>query len=222
MSRTHTCPGCGRDDRVQAVPAVYLGGRDAVSSRERDRDGDMRTVTRTVTTGLSRALAPMPEPPSYAVGCLGVLAVAVAVGTFLGGALGGKWFEDEPAPAEPVERSGYQLVAPEPPFGAAGPPPDVGFLAWISAFALLAAVLVFTLLYRRKARFTRLTRGRHRAEELWSCGWYCHRCGTVHFEGVPGEDRAPLTLQQFRERVWAHGGYGDLAGEQRAVAALGE
>lgn len=64
MSRTrYICPGCDRDDLVQAVPAVYLGGRDAVTGRERNRDGDTRTVTRTVTTGLSDALAPVPEPP---------------------------------------------------------------------------------------------------------------------------------------------------------------
>ncbi|MFF0425897.1 hypothetical protein ACFYUJ_15990 [Streptomyces sp. NPDC004520] len=215
MSRVrNTCPGCDRDDRVQAVPAVYVGGRDAVSSRERDRDGDMRTVTRTVTTGLSDALAPVPEPPSYAIGCLGVLAAAVSVGTFLGGSLAGHWFRDDPAPEEPEpSRWGFVPV----PAPASDPGPDLAFLGWISALALLAAVLVFTVLWRRKTAFARLTRGRHRAEELWSHGWYCHRCGTVHFEGVPGEDRAPLTLQRFRERVWEHGGYGDLAAVQRAV-----
>ncbi|MGW6391297.1 hypothetical protein ACWFR1_12530 [Streptomyces sp. NPDC055103] len=212
MSRTHTCPGCGRDDRVQAVPAVYLAGRDAVTSRERDRDGDMRTVTRTVTTGLSDALAPVPQPPSYAIGCLGVLAGAVSFGTFLGGALAGKWFRDEPA-HEPPELNGWHGLPQE----VAAEPPAYEFLGWISALALLAAVLVFTVLLRRRAAFTRLTRRRHRAEELWAHGWYCHRCATVHFADVPGEDRAPLTLQRFREKVWEHGGYGDLAGEQRAM-----
>ncbi|MFD0076853.1 hypothetical protein ACFVIY_30890 [Streptomyces sp. NPDC127166] len=210
MSRTtYTCPGCDRDDRVQAVPAVYLAGRDAVTSRERNRDGDMRTVTRTVTTGLSDALAPVPESPTHAIGCVGIVAGFVCVGTFLVGVLAGKWFRDDP---EPV-----------PDFAQFGPPPaphlgpDLGFLGWVSALALVVTVLVVVELRRRKAAFARLTRGRHRAEELWSHGWYCHRCGTVHFEGVPGEDRAPLTLQRFRERVWEHGGYGDLAAAQRAV-----
>ncbi|MFJ8662378.1 hypothetical protein [Streptomyces sp. NPDC093795] len=212
MSRTHTCPGCGRDDRVQAVPAVYLAGRDAVTSRERDSDGDMRTVTRTATTGLSDALAPVPQRPSYAIGCLGYLAAAVSFGTFLGGALAGKWFRDEPA-HEPPELSGWHMPQDHP----ADPPPAFEFLGWISAFALLAAVLVFTMLLRRRTAFARVTRRRHVAEELWSHGWYCHRCGTVHFEGVPGEDRTPLTFQRFREKVWEHGGYGDLAAEQRAV-----
>ncbi|MFF5286667.1 hypothetical protein [Streptomyces sp. NPDC013171] len=108
-----------------------------------------------------------------------------------------------------------------PDFAQFGPPPrlgpDPGFLGWVSALALVVTVLVVVELRRCKAAFARLTRGRHRAEELWSHGWYCHRCGTVHFEGVPGEDRTPLTLQRFRERVWEHGGYGDLAAEQRAV-----
>ncbi|ALO09084.1 hypothetical protein AQF52_3490 [Streptomyces venezuelae] len=214
MSRTtYTCPGCERDDRVQAVPAVYLAGRDAVTSRERNRDGDMRTVTRTVTTGLSDALAPVPEAPSYAIGGLGVLAGAVAVGTFLGGVLAGKWFSGESA-HEPPELDGWHLLPQDVPVE---PPPAYEFLGWISALALLAAVLVLVVVLRRRAAFAHLTRGRHRAEELWSCGWYCHRCGTVHFEDVPGEDRTPLTLQRFRERVWEHGGYGDLAAEQRAV-----
>ncbi|MFE0652316.1 hypothetical protein ACFVZH_27425 [Streptomyces sp. NPDC059534] len=213
MSRTSTiCPGCDRDDLVQAVPAVYLAGRNAVTSRERDRDGDMRTVTRTVSTALSDALAPVPEPPTYAIGCLGVLAGAVSVGTFLGGVLAGKWFREDPA-HEPQELGGWQLLPQDVP----ADPPAYEFLGWISALALLVAVLVFTLVARRRTAFTRITRRRHQAEELWSLGWYCHRCGTVHFEDVPGEDRTPLTLQRFREKVWEHGGYGDLAAEQRAV-----
>ncbi|MGW0122333.1 hypothetical protein [Streptomyces sp. NPDC003327] len=209
MSRTtHTCPGCGRDDRVQAVPAVYVAGRDAVTARERDRDGDLRMVTRTVTTGLSDALAPVPRRPLQALGCVGLLAGFVCVGSFMGWVFVGGALEDEPAPVPDMA-----FGPPEPP--ALGP--DLGFLGWVSALALLVTVLVTVELWRRRAAFARRTRGRHRAEELWSRGWYCHRCGTVHFADVPGEDRAPLSLQRFRERVWEHGGYGDLAARQRAV-----
>ncbi|MEU3076004.1 hypothetical protein [Streptomyces laurentii] len=147
-----TCPGCGRDDLTQAVPAAYLAGRTAVTSRERDMDGDSRTVTRRETTALSAALAPVPKGPTYALGCLGALAGVVAV-----------------------------------------------------------------VLVRRRNAFARLTRGRQRAEALWARGWYCHRCGTAHFADVPGEDVRPLTLQEFRERVWEAGGYGDLAAQRRAI-----
>ncbi|GEB58561.1 hypothetical protein [Streptomyces gardneri] len=209
MSRTtNTCPGCDRDDRVQAVPAVYLAGRDAVTSRERNRDGDMRTVTRTVTTGLSDALAPVPEEPAHRIGCVGLLAGFVCIASFMAWVFVGGALEDDQAP--------------EADFGAFGPPPaelgpDLWFTGWLSAVALAVALLVVLELRRRRTAFAHLTRGRHRAEELWSCGWYCHRCGTVHFEDIPGEDRTPLTLQRFRERVWEHGGYGDLAAEQRAV-----
>ncbi|SED16373.1 hypothetical protein [Streptomyces sp. TLI_105] len=207
MSRTRTtCPGCDRDDRVQAVPAVYLAGRDAVTSRERNRDGDMRTVTRAVTTGLSDALAPVPAPPSNAIGGVGLAAGFVGVASLMGwmfveGALEGG---SDPMPD-------FAFAPP------ASPGPDLGFLSWVAALALGVAFLALVELWRRRAAFASLTRGRHRAEELWSHGWYCHRCGTVHFEDAPGEDRAPLTLQRFRERVWEHGGYGHLAARQRAM-----
>ncbi|MEV6330779.1 hypothetical protein [Streptomyces sp. NPDC051909] len=204
----HTCPGCGRDDLVQAVPAVYLAGRDAVTSRERDSDGDMRTVTRRVTTALSQALAPMPKAPTYGLGCLGVFAGLVAVGTFLGWVFAGRAFEEVPDGA-------YGYFGGPPP--ALGPDPDLAFLGWVSGLALCVALLVTGVLVRRRAAFVRQTRGRHRAEELWSHGWYCHRCGTVHLRDVPGEDVRPLTLQAFRERVWERGGYGDLAAHQRAT-----
>ncbi|KQX11679.1 hypothetical protein ASC82_17580 [Streptomyces sp. Root431] len=192
---------------MQAVPAVYLAGRDAVTSRERNRDGDLRTVTRTVTTGLSDALAPVPESPSHPISCVGFLAGFVCVASAMGWVFVGGALEDEPAS--------------EADFGMIGTPhelgPDLSFLGWVSAVALGVVVLVLFELRRRRTAFAHLTRGRHRAEELWSQGWYCHRCGTVHFVDVPGEDRAPLTLQRFRERVWERGGYGDLAAEQRAA-----
>ncbi|MFF2779863.1 hypothetical protein ACFVU3_33795 [Streptomyces sp. NPDC058052] len=228
MSGTRTCPGCGRDDRVQAVPAVHVAGRDAVTGRERDRDGDLRTVTRTVTTGLSDALSPVPRPPSHGIVALGALAALVAIGTFVGGVQAGHWFEDPAMETGPdgMPRVGGVYLVPggsttpdytQPLGPASAPPPDFAYLGWISAAALLVVVLVAVVTYRRRTAFARLTEGRPRAEELWSHGWYCHRCGTVHLADVPGEDRTPLTLQRFREKVWGHGGYGELAARQRAV-----
>ncbi|GAA3939014.1 hypothetical protein GCM10022244_54130 [Streptomyces gulbargensis] len=210
MSGTaHTCPGCGRDDRVQAVPAVHLAGRDAVTRRERGRNGAPRTVTRTVTTGLSDALAPVPRPPSYAIGGLGFLAGAVSAAAYLlGGAL-------EEA-GEPTGPEGWNLLPGEASAGSHAAEVST-VTGWTSIAALCVALLVLVELWRRRATHARLTRGRDRAEELWSRGWYCHRCGTVHLVGAPGEDRTPLSLQQFREKVWTQGGYGAVAARQRAV-----
>ncbi|WMX46557.1 hypothetical protein [Streptomyces roseicoloratus] len=212
MSTTsHECPGCGRDDLVQAVPAVYLGGRDSVTGRERNSDGNTRTVTRRVTTALSEALAPVPKEPSSAIGGLGFFAGFVCVAAFMGWVLVGGAFEDEPEIPDGV-------------YGSFGGPPeparlgsDLSFLGWVSGLALAVALAVIVILVRRRAAFLHRIRDRHRAEELWSQGWYCHRCGTVHLVGVPGEDTAPLTLQRFRERVWERGGYGDLAARRRVV-----
>ncbi|MFB7866175.1 hypothetical protein [Streptomyces sp. NPDC056069] len=198
----HNCPGCGRDDLVQAVPAAYLAGRDSVTRRERNSDGDMRTVTRRVTTALAEALAPVPKEPTYGLGGLGVLAGFVSVATFLLWVFAGKAFEEVPDGA----------YFGEPP---SGPDPDLSFLGWVSALALCVTLLVVAVLVRRRGEFARLTRGRHQAEELWSHGWYCHRCGTVHLRDVPHEDVRPLSLQEFREQVWQRGGYGDLAARQR-------
>jgi hypothetical protein len=51
--------------------------------------------------------------------------------------------------------------------------------------------------------------GRPTAERLWSQGWYCGRCGSVHFRTASG-GRA-LSLQEFQATVWHAGGYGHLA-----------
>ncbi|BAU84051.1 hypothetical protein SLA_3137 [Streptomyces laurentii] len=208
-----TCPGCGRDDLTQAVPAAYLAGRTAVTSRERDMDGDSRTVTRRETTALSAALAPVPKGPTYALGCLGALAGVVAVGAFLGWIVMGKAVEIYDDVAGGVGEEGADPYAPFP----SDPGPDASFLGWLSLVALCAVVVVAVVLVRRRNAFARLTRGRQRAEALWARGWYCHRCGTAHFADVPGEDVRPLTLQEFRERVWEAGGYGDLAAQRRAI-----
>ncbi|MFI8828327.1 hypothetical protein [Streptomyces sp. NPDC053431] len=200
----HACPGCGRDDLVQAVPAAYLAGRDDVTRRERNRDGDVRTVTRRVTTALSEALAPVPREPTYGLGVLGVFTGFVSVAAFVGWVLLGKAFEEVP--------DGVYFG--EPP---SGPDPDFSFLGRISGLALCVTLLVVVVLVRRRGEFVRLTRGRERAEELWACGWYCHRCGTVHLRDLPEEDVRPFSLQEFRERVWERGGYGELAARQRAI-----
>ncbi|MEU9130020.1 hypothetical protein AB0D08_18240 [Kitasatospora sp. NPDC048540] len=214
----HPCPSCGLTDRLTAVPAVYLAGRDTVTVPDgRDQDGRRTTVTREVTTALSAALAPAPPKPAAAVGCLGVLgvfALLAAVGTFAGGAAGGHWFSDDAASHPRPDPAVWGSLS-----GTSGGPhhPDLAFLGWISGFALLAAVLLFVAAAGRGAAFRTLTAGRPAAERLWSRAWYCARCGTAHFPPAPGEPSRALGLQEFRSLVWQAGGYGRLVARHPVV-----
>ncbi|GAA1149166.1 hypothetical protein F4556_000990 [Kitasatospora gansuensis] len=201
------CPSCGLTDEVKGVPAVYLAGRDRILVPSRDSEGRSTTVTRTVTTAVSDALAPAPETPepkATGPGCLGALALLVAIGTFIGGAAGGHWFSDDPTPATGF---GYTNQS------APTPDSDLAFLGWISGFALLAAVVLLGLAWRQKAAFRNRLAGRPAAEELWTRAWYCARCGTAHFPATPDEPAQALTLQDFRRRIWQAGGYGELAAQ---------
>lgn len=219
VPQLQSCPGCGHADRVLGVPAAYLAGRGQVRQTVPRTDDRMQhTVTRQVTTALSDALAPAPKPPSYGIGCLGVLAVAVSIGTFIAGALTGHWFSDDSR--EPSAESPYGNGLYDPYESASPAEPDFLFLGWISALALLTAVTIFVLLAKRRATFARLMAGRPAAEQVWSRGWYCGRCGTVHFAATPGDPARLLSLQEFRERVWHAGGYGHLARRQPAVGGM--
>jgi hypothetical protein len=125
--RLHPCPSCGLTDRVSGVPAVYVAGRNKVNVVVPRTDDRMEhTESRLVTTALADALAPVPTaPPGLWTGCLGVPLLAVAVGTFIGGATSGHWF------------GGY----PVPPPGAGLPfeaHPDYAYLGVISLLALVA------------------------------------------------------------------------------------
>ncbi|MFG2972735.1 hypothetical protein ACGFYY_06980 [Streptomyces sp. NPDC048331] len=175
------CPSCRRSDEVRAVPAVCLGGERRF--HEETGDGDRRTAVRQVVPRLADALAAAPPAPETAGRtALGVLSVLVAIGTFIGGALGGHWFADAP---------GAELL----------------FLAWLSPSALLGAILLIVPSVRTRRAFrARIAAGRDAAEEVWSRGWYCARCAVVH-----GADGRGMTLREFRRAVWSAGGYGELA-----------
>lgn len=64
-------------------------------------------------------------------------------------------------------------------------------------------------------RQRRLAHGLRDAEKVWRHGWYCRRCDVVYFQpgyAPPGVDpRVPLTTDEFRQVVFAAGGYADLA-----------
>ncbi|MFI7355442.1 hypothetical protein ACIBTP_15990 [Streptomyces avidinii] len=142
-----------------------------------------------------------------------MLLVLVSVGTFIGGSLGGKWFADAPG-AEQGDWSAGTLGA------GAGPGPSASgaellFLGWISAFALVGAVLLIAAAARTPRAFrARVAAGRVAAEGVWSRGWCCARCAVVHFAAGPG-----MTLQEFRGTVWSAGGYGELAEVYRVSGA---
>ncbi|KQV22919.1 MULTISPECIES: hypothetical protein [unclassified Kitasatospora] len=229
------CPSCGLTDEVKRVPAVHLAGRDRVLVPARDQDGRSTTVTRTVTTAVSDALSPVPLLGAATVAkaagfiALGVFALFIAVGTFIGGALGGRWFADDPAPAARPQGYGRGVTGwvevdgvrtwtyADAGSSASADHPDLAFLGWISGFALLAAVLLFVLAASRKAALRTRLAGRPAAEELWAQAWYCARCATAHFPPTPGEPARALSLQEFRRRIWQAGGYGDLADRYPAV-----
>ncbi|MGW6689047.1 hypothetical protein [Streptomyces sp. NPDC054961] len=191
------------------MQAVFLEGHRHVRE-DTGAGAERRTVTREVVSRLATALAPVPPAPSVqGRGCLGLLLVFVAVGTFLGGALAGHWFDGSARESRPRYPSpGWDEGA------APGPQSGLFFLGVISAAALVAAVVLLVRVRRDgKAYRARTDPGLAAAERLWIRGWYCGRCARVHFEGEP----AALTLQEFRVRVWTAGGYGDLAASHPAV-----
>ncbi|MDH6115052.1 hypothetical protein P3T36_007341 [Kitasatospora sp. MAP12-15] len=224
----HSCPSCDLPDQVKGVPAVYLAGRDSITMPGgKDEDGRETTVTRTVTTALSAALAPAPPSPAptfTGLRGLGVLALLVAVGTFIGGAVGGHWFSGSTATAPPSDAYGSTLTIngiptyiTAPTATAPAPHSDLAFLGWVSGLALLAAVLLFIIAARRGSAFRTALAGRPAAEQVWSRAWYCARCGSVHFPPTPGERPQALSLQEFRALVWQAGGYGHLVAKHPVV-----
>lgn len=202
------CPSCGRADEVAGVPAVYHAGRDSVRVTTPARfDDPEETVTRSVTTSLSGALEPVPgvlTTPSP-LGCFAAVLVAVSVGTFVAGAAAGHWFGDRPTATHPRQHPFDPAAA------ADASSSGFAFLGWISALALVAAIALFVRAAAHRSARKRLLAGREAAERLWSRGWYCRRCGTVHFRTTGGEEAVALTLQEFRATVWEAGGYGHLA-----------
>ncbi|MFD9353073.1 hypothetical protein [Streptomyces sp. NPDC060031] len=199
-----TCPRCGREDRVTGVGAAYLAAK-AKLREETGTGEDSKVTTREENSALAQALAPAPpEPAGTARSCAATLLLLGSVGTFIWGAVAGKWLSRDSAERWIPGPNGDGHVVVDPP---------LLHLAWISGAALALAVLLFVVEARITAKWRRRTLpGRGAADAVWSAGWYCDRCGTVHFTGEPA-----LTLQQFRTRVWSAGDYGDLAREHPAL-----
>ncbi|MEJ8645618.1 hypothetical protein WKI68_39215 [Streptomyces sp. MS1.HAVA.3] len=192
------CPSCHRSDEVRAVPAVCVSGQSRFE--EEIGGGDRRIGVREVVPRLADALAlAPPRPVTAGRTALGVLLIPVSIGTFIGGAVGGKWFADAPAAKENQgpSRTWGDVTWPAPP----EPEAELLFLGWISAFALLGAVLLIVTAARTQRAFrARIEAGRDAAEDVWSRGWRCARCAVVHFAAGPA-----MTLQEFRRAVWSAG-----------------
>lgn len=186
---TEPCPGCGRLDQVQHVPAVFQGGHSffrgqgpAVSS------GDGVVFTKVQVSGVSvTAVAPAldPSPPPRRGG--GLLAAAIVL------ALAGSCF----------------LLLP---FSAFGDPPPGGVAAKVLGVVVIslpsvcvyAAAGVLVWLYVRRLRaHRRQRRGVPAARQVWEQGWFCHRCGGVYF----ADSGRLLTPAHFRQLVARAGGY---------------
>lgn len=88
----------------------------------------------------------------------------------------------------------------------------------VSGPALIAAVVCFAYAVAcygwaaaRRLSIHRVEHGMPKALAVWRAGWYCERCGGVFF--APGEAPAGaivgqlMSPGQFRELVWAAGGY---------------
>ncbi|MFD6892583.1 hypothetical protein [Streptomyces sp. NPDC059957] len=197
------CPRCGREDRVLGVSAVYLRAKASMRVERGGGEDDSVTI-REENSALAKALAVAPEEPDGgAAGCIGVTLVLASIGAFVWGAIAGKWFENGTTPRlYGTDGAG--------PFAVDQP---ATYLAWIGAALLLLGALLIALSGRTVRTWRRRTEpGRVAADRVWADGWYCGRCGMVHFAG----ERA-LTLQEFRTRVWSAGGYGDLAVRHPAV-----
>ncbi|MFG3000428.1 hypothetical protein [Streptomyces sp. NPDC048340] len=199
-----TCPRCGREDWVSGVSAAYLAASSELRT-ESGRGEDSSVTTREENSALARALSPAPpEPSGNARSCTASLLLLASVGTFIWGAVAGKWLSRDTALRWIPGVDGGGRVVVDPP---------LTYLGWISGAALVLAVLLFAAEAGSTARWRRRTLpGRAAADAVWSNAWYCARCGTVHFSGEPG-----LTLQEFRMRVWTAGGYGDLVRKHPAV-----
>ncbi|WP_327167521.1 hypothetical protein [Streptomyces subrutilus] len=190
------CPRCGTADRVEGVPAAYL----AAKARYREEVGtgeDQKVTISEENSALALALAPAPpEPSDDSTGCTAIALILVGVGTFIWGAVAGKWFDRDGARRLVPEGDGAGRVVVEPAYEVLG---------WVSGGAFALGVLVLFVTARLAARRRRrMSAGRDAADRVWSAAWYCARCGSVHFAA----DR-PVSLHAFRTQVWTAGGYGD-------------
>ena len=76
-------------------------------------------------------------------------------------------------------------------------------LAWLGVVAFTLGLLATGVtVVRGTVRRQKLALARDHALTLWSRGWYCARCNTVHCWSGPGAPAPTMSLAEFHLAVW--------------------
>ena len=186
MSEVHeagvpSCPNCGQMDRVSGVSASHLSGQETLHLAVSTTDGQV-AKTLTMTDPLTAALAPPTRPEESVRGCLGFLLLLGGLGTYVCAAASGAWWD------------GVQDFTPHGTYAG---------LAWLGVVAFVLGVLATgATVVRGTVRKRKLAVARDHALTLWSHGWYCARCNTVHFCSGSDSPSQTMSLAEFRSAVW--------------------
>lgn len=200
-----SCPVCGRDDGVSAVPAVYESSHvieetiaraqsivnDDDSSRDSKASARATLAATPPPSVRSRQLALAPTS-RWATCLVGAVFLAFPAGFVQIMAESSRHFSEANRLAPDPENATLAVVA-------------LGFAALSAA---CVAGMVAALIRRGVVH-----RGRGAADAVWRRGWYCGRCALVHF--APGEEPPGVLMgqvldpDQFRALVWTAGGYGN-------------
>ena len=200
-----SCPVCGRDDAVSAVPVVYESSHAAELTIARAQSVVNDDDSSRASKAAARATLAATPPPSvrsrqlvlaptsrWAACLVGAVLLAFPVGFVQIMAQSSKHFSKTGELTTDPENAALAAVA-------------FGFAA-LSAACLVGMVAA---LIRRGV----VNRGRGAADAVWRRGWYCGRCALVHF--APGEEPPGVLTGQvldpdrFRALVWTAGGYGN-------------
>lgn len=198
------CPSCAQAERVHAVPALYESARateETVASARRTINDDDASSTRK-RAARERLAA---TPPALIRSSL----LAPAPKTHFGGYLAGAVFFALPAGGLWAEYRSSEDFANSTGLESVTSGDSVMRAIAIACMVICGCLLAATLwaLVRRH----RVGKGRAAADAVWRRGWYCTRCGVVHFRAgeqpVGADADRALSPDEFRHMVWKAGGY---------------
>lgn len=205
MNLDLSCPHCGHADWVQSVPAAMSEGTDSGYSTGVHTgfaiapSGLVPVIGATTrefghSSALARSLTWQPVLPS--AGPLSVFGSVLLLFVMLVYALASAAVVEGGLPRDPIRMMASLL----------------GY--YIFPIMLSVPVLaILSVAFQRARRNGKVQSGRGRARQVWSHGYYCHRCGVAFWPyptapGVPC--RVALSPAQFRWHVWNSGGYAKL------------